>query len=202
MNKREMRCAKISELRVDKNKDGGIPEIVGHAAVFDSLSQELGNIFPFRERIAKGAFEKSIQTDDIRALFNHDPNYVLGRNKSETLTLEEDEDGLKVKILPPDTAWARDLCISIERGDVSQMSFGFLAEEEDWSDENGEDIRTLKRVRLFDVSPVTFPAYIDTDVGVRSVIDKYNRMKKEREQRDKQIKVKLNQLKQKFSKKE
>jgi len=181
-NKREQRCAGITELRVDA-QEGGLPVIEGHAAIFDSLSQDLGYIFPFKEKIRSGAFSASIVRDDVRALWNHDPNYVLGRNRAGTLELAESEKGLKVRIHPPDTTWARDLTESIKRGDVTQMSFGFIVESEAWTIESGQDVRTLEQVKLFDVSPVTFPAYLDTDVGVRSALNSYEKYKQEKAQR-------------------
>ncbi len=157
----------LVELRIKESENGSVIE--GHAAVFDSWSETLGGIFPFKEIVRKGAFSKSIGTDDIRALFNHDPNYVLGRNRSGTLELTEDDVGLKVRISPPDTSWARDVQTSIKRGDITQMSIGFLVEEDDWRTEKGMDIRELRQVKLFDVSPVTFPAYTSTDVGIRAM---------------------------------
>ena len=160
----------MTELRVlDSESENGKPMIEGHAAVFDSWSETLGGIFPFREIVRKGAFNESIGRDDIRALFNHDPNYVLGRNRAGTLELVEDEVGLRVRISPPDTSWAKDLQTSIRRGDITQMSIGFMVEEDDWSTENGVDTRELRKVKLFDVSPVTYPAYTSTDVGVRAM---------------------------------
>ena len=147
--------------------------IEGHAAVFNQWSEELGYLFPFKERVLPGAFTESIQNDDVRALFNHDPNYVLGRNRSGTLDLMETEQGLLVRIYPPETTWARDLHISIDRGDISQMSFGFLVLEDRWGHEDGMDIRELRKVKLFDVSPVTFPAYPQTDVGIRGALMSY-----------------------------
>jgi len=125
----------------------------------------------FREKIAPGAFASSINTDDVRALFNHDPNFVLGRNKAGTLKMSEDERGLHIEIEPPDTQVARDLMVSLERGDISQMSFGFEVIKDSWersTEGNNLDIRTLEKVRLWDVSPVTFPFYKETDVAVRS----------------------------------
>jgi len=152
------------EMRVE---DGDTPKISGHAAVFDQLSV---SIFGFREKVAPGAFTKSIKKSDIRALWNHNPDYVLGRKKSGTLRLEEDTKGLAIEIDPPDTQWARDLMETISRGDVDQMSFAFLVKKESWQEEEGkESIRTLEEVELFDVSPVTYPAYPQTDVKVRSV---------------------------------
>ena len=163
----EIRTLPLEELRINNLEEKRYIE--GHAAVFDSWSETLGGIFPFKEKVRKGAFSQTIEKDDIRALFNHDPNYVLGRNKAGTLELKEDETGLYVRIIPPDTQAARDLITSIERGDINQMSFGFTVEEEKWDTVDGVDVRELRRVRLFDVSPVTFPAYPSTDVGVRAM---------------------------------
>ena len=168
--KKEIRMLPMTELRViDDASENGRPMIEGHAAVFDSWSETLGGIFPFREIVRKGAFAESIGRDDIRALFNHDPNYVLGRNRSGTLELVEDEVGLRVRINPPETSWAKDLQTSIRRGDITQMSIGFVVQDDEWSTENGIDTRELKKVQLFDVSPVTYPAYTATDVGVRAM---------------------------------
>ena len=163
----EIRTLPLEELRINNLEEKRFIE--GHAAVFDSWSETLGGIFPFKEKVRKGAFSQTIEKDDIRALFNHDPNYVLGRNKAGTLELKEDERGLYVRIIPPDTQAARDIITSIERGDINQMSFGFMVEEEKWDTVDGVDVRELRRVRLFDVSPVTFPAYPSTDVGVRAM---------------------------------
>lgn len=172
-NQMERRTITLKELRVvDSVSEPGVePAIEGYASVFDSWSEELGGNSPFREKVVKGAFEETIQIDDIRALFNHDPNYVLGRNKAGTLTLEEDEKGLKVRIVPPDTTWAKDLLVSIKRGDITQMSFGFTVILDRWSYEDNIDVRELLKVKLFDVSPVTFPAYSQTECGIRSMFD-------------------------------
>lgn len=153
---------------VEIREEGGEPpKIVGHAAVFDTLSVDLGW---FREKVARGAFAKTIREADVRALLNHDPNYVLGRNKAGTLRLAEDERGLAVEIIPPNTQWARDLLESMRRGDVDQMSFGFRAIKEEWEGDANNPVRVLKEVELFDVSIVTFPAYPATDAHVRSLI--------------------------------
>lgn len=165
-NKKEIRMLPIQELRIDDSLDG---KIVGHASVFDSWSETLGGIFPFKEIVRKGTFTETIKNDDIRALFNHDPNFVLGRNKAGTLELEEDEIGLRVVITPPDTSWANDLIKNLRRGDISQMSIGFIVLEDTWGTQDGIDIREIKKVQLFDVSIVTYPAYTQTDVGVRAM---------------------------------
>jgi len=162
---REERSYKV-EMRVE---GGDEPKIRGHAAVFNKLSVDL---MGFKEKVAPGAFIQSIENSDIRALWNHNPDYVLGRNKSGTLSLEEDKKGLAIEISPPDTQWARDLMETIKRGDVDQMSFAFQVKKDSWDETGKESVRTLEEVELFDVSPVTYPAYPQTDVKVRSAFEK------------------------------
>lgn len=166
----ERRNFQVSEIRIQRASEEDPPVIVGYAAVFDSLSEDLGG---FREKIAPGAFSKSIKRgDDVRALYNHDPNYVLGRSLSNTLKLQEDTKGLRIEIDPPDTRYSKDLIVSLERGDISQMSFGFFTKSDTWEEKEDEDtIRTLNEVDLVDVSPVTFPAYSETVVAMRSFFD-------------------------------
>ena len=161
------RRAFAMEVRIDTSAEMP-PKMSGHAAMFDSLSEDLGG---FRERIAGGAFAKTLQSADIRALFNHDSNIVLGRNKAGTLRLREDLTGLAIEIDPPDTQAARDLMVSMKRGDINQMSFGFRTIADKWAKLDGEWIRTLLEVDLFDVSPVTYPAYPATAVAVRGLQD-------------------------------
>lgn len=163
-NATERRFYVATELRLVG--EGAVPKMAGHAAKFDMLSEDLGG---FRERIAPGTFAKTIQSADIRALFNHDANLVLGRNKAGTLRLSEDTAGLAFEIDPPDTQFARDLGVSMKRGDVNQMSFGFSTTQDKWAKIDGEWIRTLLEVELFDISPVTYPAYPQTEVAVRAL---------------------------------
>lgn len=149
-------------------------KLTGYASVFNQWSEDLGW---FKERVRPGAFKKSIKESDIRGLFNHDPNYVLGRNKSGTLELVEDSKGLKIDIDPPDTQWARDLVTSIRRGDIDQMSFGFNVIKDEWNEEDKKNItRELVEIELFDVSPVTYPAYPQTSISVR---DKFTALQSE-----------------------
>lgn len=170
--KREIRIFKGSELRAKKGVNG----IEGHAAVFNELSQDLGG---FRERVMPGAFADDLAAKpDVRALFNHDPNIIFGRTTSGTLRLQEDSLGLKFDCDMPDTQHARDVQTSIARGDISQCSFGFFVVSQKWSeepdpaDQSGQRkmlIRELHKVKTFDVSPVTFPAYTGTDVDTRTL---------------------------------
>lgn len=165
--KPERRAFAMEGLRVVR-AEGEPPKIVGHAAVFNSLSEDMGG---WKEQIMPGAFA-GVLGDDVRALWNHDPNHVLGRTRNKTLSLAEDAKGLLIENTPPDTQMARDLLLLIERGDVSQMSFSFnvAAGGSQWAEEGGTVVRTiLKFARLWDVSPVTFPAYPETDVAVREL---------------------------------
>lgn len=162
----ERRTFAVDSLSIERREDAKPEKIIGHAAVFDII----GDGGWFREKIAPGAFVKSLERDDVRALFNHNPDYVLGRNKAGTLILREDDKGLYTEIDPPETQFARDLMVSIERGDITQMSFGFeIVAEERQKGENGErDLFIIREAKLWDVSPVTFPFYQQTDVSVHS----------------------------------
>jgi hypothetical protein len=187
----ERRAFALEGIEIEE-RDGQPPVIRGHAAVFNQLSEDLGG---FREQIAPGAFADAILRDDVRALFNHDPNFVLGRSRAGTLRMREDESGLAVEIDPPDTQFARDLAISMRRGDISQMSFGFRVEKggQSWakSPDGGESIRTVTKVRLYDVSPVTFPAYPQTDVAIRSLREFIESESEAAEQRRRRARMRL-----------
>lgn len=163
----ERRFLKVSELRITGGGDDKPKTIVGYAAVFNKLSEDLGG---FREKIAKGAFTATLESgDDVRALVDHDTGKILGRNKSGTLKLEQNSKGLKATIKPADTQAGRDIMTSLERGDIDGMSFGFRTITDKWETVNDEEIRTLMEVKLFDVSVVTYPAYPDTSVAVRGL---------------------------------
>jgi HK97 family phage prohead protease len=156
-NQMEKRIFNI-ETRVDSTEDGK-DLVVGHASVYDSRSNNLGGFYEFIER---GAFtDELITNSDVRALINHDPNLILARNTSGTLNLTADERGLKYEFEMPETSYGKDLAISMKRGDITQSSFAFTVAEDDWStDDEGNNIRTIKKIdRLYDVSPVTYPAY-------------------------------------------
>ena len=161
----------IADLIEMRGLPGDGATLVGHGAVFNQETTIAG---AFREMVAPGAFKKTLKEADVRALFNHDPNYVLGRNRSGTLRLSEDEQGLLYEIDLPDTSFALDLSRSIERGDVSQSSFSFGTIREAWDypkKDSGElPLRQLRELKLYDVSPVTFPAYDGTDVDLQRAL--------------------------------
>lgn len=155
------------ELRSDEDKK----TLHGYAAKFDSLSVPL---FGFREKIRKGAFTESIKKNNIRALWNHNTDMVLGSTKTGTLQLEEDQKGLRFELELPDTQAGRDAAVSVSRGDVDGMSFSFEALRQEWDEKDDKNvIRTLIEVDVKEISPTAFPAYPKTKVMARSVKDDY-----------------------------
>lgn len=157
----------LTDSKFEARAEGNSFKIAGYAAVFNTRSQNLGG---FVEEVMPGCFTKTLQEADIRALWNHNADHVLGRNKSDTLRLSQDSRGLHYEVDLPDTQVARDLYESISRGDVTQSSFGFAAIEDDFmADEEAGLLRQLREVQLFDVSPVTYPAYLDASIGKRAM---------------------------------
>ena len=152
-----------TEFEIREESDG--MSFSGYAAVFDSPSEPL----PFIERIQRGAFRKSLRSrNDIKFLWNHDTGEILGSSRAKTINLIEDDRGLRIEGTLPNTSRGRDVAELLRRGDVDSMSFGFSvpAGGDTWSDDGSE--RTLKSVRLHEVSLVAFPAYPGT-AGLQSV---------------------------------
>lgn len=184
---RELRY--LTGLRASGGSGDSDPLVLeGYAAKFGTYSQDLGG---FREKIKPGTFARALaENQDIRALMNHDANLVLGRTKAGTLKVFEDTLGLRWSVQLPNTQLARDLHTSVSRGDIDQCSFAFKVANggEKWTEEKGDDgtyfaSRELTDVDLFDVSAVTYPAYLDTNVSaregfvpaeVRSMVEKKN----------------------------
>jgi hypothetical protein len=167
----------ITEVRVDQGENKK-PVIKGYAIVFNKLSDDLGG---FREQVAPKSCKNTILNDDIRAAQNHDPNYILGRNKAGTLKLVEDDEGVHFDIDPPDTQWCRDLQVSINRGDINQCSFKFNAIKDSWENKkDGSVIRTLDEIKLFDISIVTYPAYQQTSAKVRDYLSALSESKEDK----------------------
>ena len=139
--------------------------VEGYASVFNSMSEDLGG---FREIILPGAFSEVLD-NDVRALYNHDSNYLLARTTSGTLELKEDDKGLYYRFEMPNTSYGNDMLELFRRGDLSQSSFGFTVEKDSWRMEEGQHVRYIERVgSLFDVSPVVYPAYASASSGLRS----------------------------------
>lgn len=139
----------------------------GYAIVFHRLSVDLGG---FRERILPDAVARTLRDGaDVRALVDHDSSKVIGRTRAGTLRLDADGHGLRVDIDPPDTTVARDLLESVRRGDITGMSFAFKTLDDTWDHEDGETIREVRDMEIYEVSVVSFPAYPDTSVAQRSL---------------------------------
>lgn len=151
-----------AEVRAD---DDGIT-VEGYAAVFDEEADIGGH---FREKIERGAFKDAIGRDDVVFLINHD-GLPLARTRSGTLTLEEDDHGLKIRtVLDPSDPDVARIQGKMKRGDLDKMSFAFWAERQEWDESGDIPVRTIKEARLHDVSIVTTPAYDGTEIGLRSM---------------------------------
>lgn len=148
----------------DDDEDTGVWNTVlqGYAAKFGSLSQDLGG---YRTTLAPTAFDEVLPGADVRFLVNHDPNQLLGRTKSGTLSLSTDETGLKFTANPPNTALAQHHIAAINRGDMDGCSFSCDIDDDDWDFDGPDPVRTINSVSaLYDIGPVTFPAFTNTSV--------------------------------------
>ena len=172
MPSQELRYFEGAEVRASSGKNS----IKGHAAIFNSLSHDLGG---FKEKISPGSFQRSIrERHDVVALFNHSMDKVLGRVRAGTLDLSEDTTGLAFRVRLGNASYARDVLDSVERGDLDRCSFGFRVPKngDSWDYSGGTKTRTLSDVNLIDVSVVTMPAYEATSVSARSMIGDYERV--------------------------
>ncbi len=154
--------------QVRASEDGR--KVGGYAAVFDSWTR----IGPrFEERIAQGAFKNTLPNGDIRALWSHNTEKVIGRTRNGSLKLREDETGLAFDLDLPDTTEGRDAYTLIKGGYVTGVSFGFRVKKDSWErgDEGKPHRRTILDVELLEISPTPFPAYEQTHVAARSSDD-------------------------------
>jgi len=178
MKNKETRYLNIDDVELRAETNEGATMITGYAARFNSWSEDLGG---FRERIRPGAFSKALMTSDVRALYNHDSNNLpLGRTP-KTLRLSEDTKGLRFEADLPDTQFAKDLAISIQRKDITGNSFSFTVEDsgDEWREKDGVTSRTITEFKqLFDIGPVVFPAYDSPKVQVsQRSLDKITELK-------------------------
>lgn len=118
----------------------------------------------FVETFEKGAFAESLLKNDVRALFEHDHSRLLGRTSSGTLKLFEDDEGLRFNLELPNTQTADDLLESVKRGDISGMSFGFIALVDEWNETVEPALRTVKKAELFEITVTSIPAYPDSSL--------------------------------------
>lgn len=156
------------EFRADQAGENS-RRVIGYAAKFNTRSEDMG----FYEVIAPGAFD-GVMNDDVRCLIDHKPTLILARTASGTLKIDQDAVGLRYEFDVPDTTYGNDFLVSLTRGDINQSSFAFSVKEDRWESVKDGDktiwTRTVTEVeRLFDVSPVTYPAYPDTTVSKRNM---------------------------------
>jgi HK97 family phage prohead protease len=185
----EIRTFNVQDLELRQEGDDNV--VVGYGSVFNTLSNELGG---FREIIAEGAFDGRLN-DDVRFLINHD-GLPLARTTNGTLKLTTDERGLKYEAKVANTSLGRDLIELMRNGTINQSSFAFVVEDDSWEMRDGINVRTINKVsRLYDVSAVTYPAYEEASVALRSMeewkktedekVMKEN-LEKEKEEREKE----------------
>ncbi|SFL93967.1 HK97 family phage prohead protease [Halanaerobium salsuginis] len=184
---KEIRVMKTN-FEVKNGEENEKTKVVGYAALFDDPADEnMG----FIEKISPGAFDKALKKSDTRALINHNPEKILGRVKSGTLKLKEDSKGLYYEVDPPETTYAQDLMKSMDRGDIDQSSFGFTVSVEKWDDSGDVPVRTIVEVdELFDVSPVTYPWYENTESGLKNrekVFEEHKANYKEKEVKNNEV---------------
>lgn len=163
---KEVRTLQVDNLEVRNEEEKRT--ISGYAARFNSLSQDLGG---FVEKIERGAFSNSLKSSIITALWNHNTDYVLG-SSDDNLRVWEDENGLRFELEVGNNHFDEYVLDKIQRRHVKGVSFGFSVEEDDWDGEGEKPVRTLRKVSLFEISPTPFPAYTETSVNVRSLVEK------------------------------
>lgn len=148
--------------------DDGSIGFKGHAAMFNKRTWIGPKKWGFWEQVASSAFDKTLKEADVRFLINHDPNLLLARNKAGTLRLSTDTKGLVTDADMAPVTYAQDLAVLLDRKDTTQMSFAFETIKDQWETlDDGDELRTLLEVKLWDVSVVTYPAYEETDAGLR-----------------------------------
>jgi|LUMP01.1.fsa_nt_gb HK97 family phage prohead protease len=186
---KEIRTFNVENLELRQEGEDNV--VVGYGSVFNTLSNELGG---FREIISEGAFDGRLE-DDVRFLINHD-GLPLARTTNGTLRLSTDERGLKYEAKVANTSLGRDLIELMRNGTINQSSFAFVVEDDSWEVKDGMNVRTINKVsRLYDVSAVTYPAYEEASVALRSMeawkqqeeekVMKEN-LEKEKEEREKE----------------
>lgn len=152
--------------KIEIREDGALGSIHGYAIVYNKNSEDMG----FIERIAPGAVTNALKKSDIRGLKNHDPNLIFAR-QGVNLNFKEDKDGLHYEATPIDTANYREVANEVRIGLLTGQSFGFTIKQDKWEGlDTNRPTRTITEIdQIFDVGPVTYPAYPDTTVALRSL---------------------------------
>lgn len=163
----EKRSISVEDAGMSVEDAAGVKSIQGYAAVYGAWSQDLGG---FVERFAAGAFTNALAGGaDVRYLVNHDPSLILGRTKAGTLSIVEDDRGLRTVCNPPPTDIGEHYAESVRRGDITGMSFRFYVLREEWNFDASPPQRTVLEAEIDDVCLATYPAYLDTSAAVRSL---------------------------------
>ena len=163
---RAFACTSPLEVRA---AEGGKRTLVGTATVFNQLSEVIGYWSPFREKIQPGAFQKSLKTRDVVALYQHLSWAPIARMSAGSLLVSENATGLPYEITPIDTTWGRDAITVVETRVVTQMSIGIKVVTDFWQTIDKEEIRTIVEAELYEISPVTWAAYTQTSINVRDI---------------------------------
>ncbi len=159
----------LEPVGLEVRAEGKLLVATGLGIVYGKRSRDLGG---FVEEVRAGAATKTIKESDIRALVEHDVNRLLGRTGAGTLRLEERVEGVFYEIDLPDTTEGRDVAVLLERKDYPGSSYGFRRIGDEWGEtEDGRPLRTLTEVAVRDIGPVAFPAYDDSEVGLRSLAE-------------------------------
>jgi len=164
--KREKRTVKVN-VRANVNEDG-TRTLTGMPIVYEKKSEDLG----FFETIKRGAAKNALGRSDVRVLYGHNSDTLLplGRVSAGTARAVDTDEGVMMEVDLPDTQFSKDLQVSIDRGDVNQMSFAFDVLDDSWRTEDGNDHRDITEIgELYDFSVVVYPAYTDTTVALRSL---------------------------------
>ena len=175
----EVRTITIENLEFRAEEDNNV--VVGYGSVFNSMSNDLGG---FREVIAPSAFEGRLE-DDVRFLFNHDPNMLLARSTNGTLKMSVDEVGLRYEAQIPDTSTGRDVLTLLRNNTLNQNSFAFVVEDDSWEVKDGMNIRTINKVSMLaDISLVSYPAYNEAKTVALRSMEEWKQLEEEKVMKD------------------
>ena len=162
--KTQERRFRIAEVRAEEKT------FQGTAVVYNAWSELLFGMF--KEQILPGAFDECLATNpDIIATIDHDSKRLLGRTSSGTVKLIPSDTGISVEVQRGNYTYANDLAIAISRGDIRGMSFIFDVIDDEWKTDEGVSSRLVSKANIYEVSFVCFPAYVDTDVSMRSILN-------------------------------
>ncbi|RIE78328.1 HK97 family phage prohead protease [Shigella dysenteriae] len=154
---------KSMEIRSSEITTSGAGTLTGYIVCWDKLSELLWG--EFYEKFQRRAFTEWLAAgNDVRGLYEHDHSMLLGRTRSGTLKLEEDETGLRFELTPPDTSTGRDVIELVKRGDISGMSFGFRSRKDVWDTTTDPCVRTVLVAELYEITVTSVPAYPDSGV--------------------------------------